>query len=298
MLELFYHPIYTYGIDKNSRFPRDRYELTRKALNKSKSDLIFVEPEMIEIDDIYIAHDRSFVDAFINGSLSTQEKRKIGLQPWNEHIIERTRYIMGGSLGAMYSAIERVSAAANMAGGTHHAHYSYGSGYCIFNDLAICAKKALTDYELINNVLIIDLDVHQGDGTASIFSGDNNVFTFSMHCDSNFPLKKMISDIDVPLNKGVEDDEYLDTLGLNLDRLKEIPSDIIFFQAGVDVLDSDGLGHLMLTKKGLKIRNEMVLDFAKQRNSPLVVFMGGGYSKPIDNSVNAFVDLFEQCSKY
>ena len=140
--------------------------------------------------------------------------------------------------------------------------------------------------------------MHQGDGTASIFSGDNNVFTFSMHCDSNFPLKKMISDIDVPLNKGVEDDEYLDTLGLNLDRLKEIPSDIIFFQAGVDVLDSDGLGHLMLTKKGLKIRNEMVLDFAKQRNSPLVVFMGGGYSKPIDNSVNAFVDLFEQCSKY
>ena len=298
MLELFYHPIYTYGIDKNSRFPRDRYELTRKALNKLKSDLVFVEPEMIEVDDIYIAHDRSFVDAFINGTLSTQEKRKIGLQPWNEHIIERTRYIMGGSLGAMYSAIERVSAAANMAGGTHHAHYSYGSGYCIFNDLAICAKKALTDYELINNVLIIDLDVHQGDGTASIFSGDNNVFTFSMHCDSNFPLKKMISDIDVPLNKGVEDDEYLDTLGLNLDRLKEIPSDIIFFQAGVDVLESDGLGHLMLTKKGLKIRNEMVLDFAKQRNSPLVVFMGGGYSKPIDNSVNAFVDLFEQCSKY
>ena len=298
MLELFYHPIYTYGIDKNSRFPRDRYELTREALNKSKSDLVFVEPEMIEVDDIYIAHDRSFVDAFINGTLSTQEKRKIGLQPWNEHIIERTRYIMGGSLGAMYSAIERVSAAANMAGGTHHAHYSYGSGYCIFNDLAICAKKALTDYELINNVLIIDLDVHQGDGTASIFSGDNNVFTFSMHCDSNFPLKKMISDIDVPLNKGVEDNEYLDTLGLNLDRLKEIPSDIIFFQAGVDVLESDGLGHLMLTKKGLKIRNEMVLDFAKKRNSPLVVFMGGGYSKPIDNSVNAFVDLFEQCSKY
>ena len=298
MLELFYHPIYTYGIDKNSRFPRDRYELTRKALNKSKSDLVFVEPEMIEIEDIYIAHDRSFVDAFINGSLSTQEKRKIGLQPWNDHIIERTRYIMGGSLGAMYSAIERVSAAANMAGGTHHAHYSYGSGYCIFNDLAICAKKALTDYELINNVLIIDLDVHQGDGTASIFSDHNNVFTFSMHCDSNFPLKKMISDIDVPLNKGVEDNEYLDILDLNLDRLKKIPSDIIFFQAGVDVLESDGLGHLMLTKKGLKIRNEMVLDFAKQRNSPLVVFMGGGYSKPIDNSVNAFVDLFEQCSKY
>tara|TARA_Y100001934_G_scaffold271819_1_gene358959 strand:- start:980 stop:1876 length:897 start_codon:yes stop_codon:yes gene_type:complete len=298
MFELFYHPIYTYGIDKNSRFPRERYELTRKALNKSQSNLVFVEPEMIEIEDIYIAHDRSFVNAFINGTLSSQEKRKIGLQPWNDYIVERTRYIMGGSLGAMHSAIKRVGAAANMAGGTHHAHYSYGSGYCIFNDLAICAKIALSNYEYINDVLIIDLDVHQGDGTASIFFNHNNVFTFSMHCESNFPLKKMISDIDVPLNKGTGDDEYLDALSHNLKILKEVRSDIIFFQAGVDVLNSDGLGNLMLTKKGLKKRNQMVLDFAKQRNSPLVIFMGGGYSKPIKNSVDAFVVLFEQCSTY
>ena len=119
-----------------------------------------------------------------------------------------------------------------------------------------------------------------------------------MHCESNFPLKKMVSDLDVPLEKGMRDEEYLNILNVNLDRLSQIPSDIIFFQAGVDVLESDGLGHLMLTQEGLKIRNQMVLDFAKQRNSPLVIFMGGGYSKPIHDTVNAFVDLFEQCAKY
>ena len=298
MFELFYHPIYTDGIDEKSRFPRQRYKLTKDALDGSKARIRFVRPEMIKIEHIYVAHERNYVDSFINGILTEKEKRKIGLQPWNEKIIDRTRYIMGGSLGALNSAIHSNGISGNMAGGTHHAHYSYGSGYCIFNDLAICAKTALNSYKHIDDVLIIDLDVHQGDGTASIFSDHDNVFTFSMHCESNFPLQKMESDIDVPLKKGVEDIEYLDMLQCNLDRLSEVRSDVSFYQAGVDVLNSDGLGHLMLTQEGLKIRNQMVLDFAKQRNSPLVIFMGGGYSKPIHDTVNAFVDLFEQCAKY
>ena len=298
MFELFYHPIYTYGIDERSRFPRERYQLTKKALNESRYEIRFIEPQMIEIEDIYIAHDRTYVDAFIDGKLSDRQKRKIGLQPWNEHIVDRTRYIMGGSLGALESAMNSNGIAGNIAGGTHHAHYSEGSGYCIFNDIAICAKKAIRDREHINNILIIDLDVHQGDGTASIFYNDNSVFTFSVHCESNFPLKKMVSDLDVPLKKGTTDNEYLDILQQNLVKLDQVPSDIIFFQAGVDVLDSDGLGHLSLTRDGLIERNEMVFDFAKKRLSPLVVFMGGGYSKPIEHTVQSFVDLFEQCSLY
>ena len=298
MFELFYHPIYTYGIDERSRFPRERYQLTKKALNESRHEIRFIEPQMIEIEDIYIAHDRTYVDAFIDGKLSDRQKRKIGLQPWNEHIVDRTRYIMGGSLGALESAMNSNGIAGNIAGGTHHAHYSEGSGYCIFNDIAICAKKAIRDREHINNILIIDLDVHQGDGTASIFYNDNSVFTFSVHCESNFPLKKMVSDLDVPLKKGTTDNEYLDILQQNLVKLDQVPSDIIFFQAGVDVLDSDGLGHLSLTRDGLIERNEMVFDFAKKRLSPLVVFMGGGYSKPIEHTVHSFVDLFEQCSLY
>ncbi len=298
MFELFYHPIYTYGIDERSRFPRERYQLTKKALNESRHEIRFIEPQMIEMEDIYIAHDKTYVDAFIDGKLSDRQKRKIGLQPWNEHIVDRTRYIMGGSLGALESAMNSNGIAGNIAGGTHHAHYSEGSGYCIFNDIAICAKKAIRDREHINNILIIDLDVHQGDGTASIFYNDNSVFTFSVHCESNFPLKKMVSDLDVPLKKGTTDNEYLDILQQNLVKLDQVPSDIIFFQAGVDILDSDDLGHLSLTRDGLIERNDMVFDFAKKRNSPLVVFMGGGYSKPIEHTVKSFVDLFEQCALY
>ena len=298
MFELFYHPIYTDGIDERSRFPKERYKLTKKILDKSKSNIRFIKPIMAAIEDIYIAHEKEYVDSFIAGRLSNKEKREIGLQPWNDQIVDRTRYIMGGSLGALKSAINSNGIAGNMAGGTHHAYHSKGSGYCIFNDLAICARVAKRDYKTVNNVLIIDLDVHQGDGTASIFSNDDSVFTFSMHCESNFPLKKMVSDLDVPLEKGMRDEEYLNILKINLDRLSQIPSDIIFFQAGVDVLDSDGLGYLSISKSGLIKRNKMVLDFAKRQNLPLVIFMGGGYSKPIEHTVDAFVDLFKQCSLY
>ena len=298
MFELFYHPIYTAGIDKRSRFPRDRYRLIKRALDELELDIQFVEPEMINVEDIYLAHQREYVNLFINGMLCDKKKKKIGLQPWNDKIVERTRYIMGGSLGALESAIKSNGIAGNMAGGTHHAYYSEGSGYCIFNDLAICAMIAKRDHKKINKVLIIDLDVHQGDGTASIFSKDDSVFTFSMHCESNFPLKKMVSDIDISLEKGMKDEEYLNILNVNLNILNGISFDIIFFQAGVDGLASDGLGHLSLTSDGLISRNEMVLDFARKNQTPLVIFMGGGYSKPIEHSVQSFVDLFVQCNKF
>ena len=131
-----------------------------------------------------------------------------------------------------------------------------------------------------------------------MLSNDHDFFTFSMHCDSNFPLKKMTSDIDVSLKKGTNDQEYLDILGENLEKLDHIQRDIVFFQAGVDILEADGLGHLSLTRNGVTARNKMILDFAKEGHSPIVVFMGGGYSKPIKHSVNAFVDLFKQCSNF
>ena len=298
MLNIFYHPLYCYGIDRNSRFPRDRYLLTKMKLEKYPDKILIREPKMIDIKDIYLAHDKKYVDSFLNGNLSNKEKRKIGLQPWNNYIIDRTKLIMGGSIEALHHAISKNSIAANLAGGTHHAHYSFGSGYCIFNDLAICAIKCVNDYSSISNVLIIDLDVHQGDGTAAIFKENKNVFTFSIHCESNFPLKKMRSDIDVSLNKEMKDNQYLKILREHLENLNNVKSDIILFQAGVDSLEQDKLGHLSLTKEGLKKRNEIVLDFAKKRNCPIVVFMGGGYSDPIDFSVESFVDLFLQCSDY
>ena len=185
-----------------------------------------------------------------------------------------------------------------MAGGTHHAHFSYGSGYCVFNDLAICAIKSIKDYKYINNVLIIDLDVHQGDGTASILKNHRNIFTFSMHCENNFPLKKMKSDLDIPLAKGMKDNQYLDILQKNIETFKKTKFDLILFQAGVDILNQDSLGYLKISREGIKNRNKIVLEFAREKNLPLIVFMGGGYSKPIQHSVDSFVDLFIQCSKY
>ena len=298
MFDLFFHPIYTYGIDKNSRFPRERYELTRKSIDIINTNINFQQPTMAEIEDIYLAHDKQFVNSFIDGLLTKKEKRQIGLQPWNEHIIERTRYIIGGSIGALKSAIGRNNIAGNMAGGTHHAHFSYGSGYCIFNDIAICAIKSIIDYDNINNVLIIDLDVHQGDGTASILENHCDIFTFSMHCENNFPLKKMKSDIDVSLDKGMRDNEYLDILEKYIQILKKIKSDLILFQAGVDILSHDSLGYLEISRDGIKKRNEIILNFAKEKKTPLVVFMGGGYARPIEYSVDAFTDLFLQCSDY
>jgi len=298
VFDLFFHPIYTYGIDKNSRFPRERYELTRKSIDTINTNINFQQPTMAKIEDIYLAHDKEFVNSFIGGLLTKKEKRQIGLQPWNKHIIERTRYIIGGSIGALKSAIGRNNIAGNMAGGTHHAHFSYGSGYCIFNDIAICAIKSIIDYDNINNVLIIDLDVHQGDGTASILENHCDIFTFSMHCENNFPLKKMKSDIDVSLDKGMRDNEYLDILEKYIQILKKIKSDLILFQAGVDILSHDSLGYLEISRDGIKKRNEIILNFAKEKKTPLVVFMGGGYARPIEYSVDAFTDLFLQCSDY
>ena len=298
LLNIFYHPLYVYGIDKKSRFPRYRYLLTKNKLENFSNKILIREPKMIDVNDIYLAHQKEYVDSFLSGNLSDSEKRKIGLQPWNEQIINRTKFIMGGSIEALNFAISQNGIAANMAGGTHHAHYSFGAGYCIFNDLAICAIKCINNYSSINNVLIIDLDVHQGDGTATILEKYTNIFTFSMHCDSNFPLKKMVSDIDLPLRRGMEDNEYLKLLNEQFEILSDVKSDIILFQAGVDTLYDDKLGHLSLTKEGLRKRNKIVLDFAKKRKSPIVVFMGGGYSSPIDSSVESFVDLFLQCSNY
>lgn len=297
-LNIYYHPLYTDGIDSKSRFPRERYKLIYELLQESdyKEIINFISSPICKKEDLLLAHDNIYVEKFLTNNLNSREKRKIGLQPWNEHIIERTLRIMGGSVSAIYSAL-KYSISANMAGGTHHAFHSYGAGYCIFNDLAVSAYVANRDFN-IKNILIIDLDVHQGDGTASILREDKNIFTFSMHCEKNYPLNKEKSDLDITLEKDIGDDIYLKLLENNLKKLENFNSEVIFFQAGVDTLRSDNLGYLSLTHKGLKIRNKMILNFAKDRNNPIVVFMGGGYSKPINETVIAFKDLFIQCALY
>ena len=298
-MNIYYHPLYTYGIDSNSTFPRERYELIRNSLEaESKSVSInFVEPSKAEVGDIYRAHSKDYVDRFINSNLSDQEIREIGLKPWSSAIVDRTMFLTGGSLNALEDIYNGSPISSNLGGGTHHAYHDKGSGFCIFNDLAICALKAIDDYNY-KNILIIDLDVHQGDGTASILSKRSEIFTFSMHCGKNFPFKKMKSDLDSELNEGMKDNEYLDILYKNLNTLNSIKSDIILFQAGVDILKSDRYGKLNLTRNGIKARNKLVFNFANERRNNILLFMGGGYSLPIDYSVNSFKDLFIEASKY
>ena len=235
MLEIFYHPLYTSGISENSKFPRDRYKLIFESISNSKAnkEIKFRIPEKIDLDLLYEVHQKEYVDNFIAGTLSESKQRAIGLRPWTKDIVDRTLFIMGGGINALDSAIKN-GISANLAGGTHHAHYDYGSGYCIFNDIAIAANYCKNKYEEYQNILVLDLDVHQGDGSATMLKDVESVFTFSIHCGGNFPLKKQKSDLDIELEKGTGDEEYIEILQENLNELKSIQFDIFFFQAGVD----------------------------------------------------------------
>jgi acetoin utilization deacetylase AcuC-like enzyme len=187
--------------------------------------------------------------------------------------------------------------AGNMAGGTHHSFYAHGSGYCVFNDLAICALHALSSPS-INRVLILDLDVHQGDGTASILANCEQAMTVSLHCGKNFPFRKQASDIDVELPVNARDIEYLTTLDELLAGIQFETFDLLLYQAGVDALVTDRLGKLAITRNGLDKRNKKVLQKAFDHRVPTVIFMGGGYAEPITDSVDAFVDLFTAAAYY
>ena len=298
-MNIYYHPLYTYGIDSNSTFPRERYELIRNSLEaESNNGLInFVEPIKADLRDIYRAHSKDYVDRFLNSNLSNKEIREIGLKPWSSAIVDRTMFLTGGSLKALEDIKNGSFISSNLGGGTHHAHRDKGSGFCIFNDLAICALKAINDYKF-KKALIIDLDVHQGDGTASILRGIDEIFTFSMHCQKNYPFLKQKSDLDVPLDEELTDEQYIEILKKNIFKLESIDSDIIFFQAGVDSLKEDRYGKLNLSLDGLMLRNELIYEFAYKRKNPIIIFMGGGYSKPIYETVTAFKELFIFFSNY
>lgn len=290
MLPLFYHSIYTEGISPEARFPRERYRLLAERL-KDLPNIEIRSPRQATANEIALAHDRDYIDDFLAENLSEKVIRRIGLRPWTSDIIERTLRIAGGSLQAMEYALENDAIAGNMAGGTHHAYQDYGSGYCIFNDVAICALAALQRPQ-VKHVLSLDLDVHQGDGTASILSKEPRVFTCSIHAQNNFPFRKQSSDLDVPLDDEMDDNAYLECLDETLAKIRPEDFDLILFQAGVDTLRADGLGKLALTREGLQKRNQRVLQYYRTHGIPLVIFMGGGYAKPIHHTIDAFEDLF------
>ncbi len=291
-MPVWYHEIYTEGINRSARFPRDRYRMLRERLNDLHgTGLIHIEsPEPIDREILLVAHEQDYVDRFLSGSLNPKEVRRIGLEPWTDAFVPRTMRIIGGAVEALAHVTRFGGVAANLAGGTHHSHRSFGSGYCVFNDLAICALLARDEHGC-ERIAVLDLDVHQGDGTATILEGEEGIITISVHGEKNFPFRKAKSDHDFPLPNGTGDEGYLRAVKESLSIIEDFSPDILLFQAGVDALEYDALGNLDVSQDGMRIRNGMVFS-SLDRRTPCVLFMGGGYSDPIEHTVDAFHDLF------
>ena len=292
-MPIWYHPIYTEGIHPDARFPRERYvELINRLKSlRNSNQFLFLEPNKASRSELVIGHDPYYVDNFLNGKLSDKEIKRIGLTPWTPKLIPRTLRLMGGAIAALNHVVENGGIAGNMAGGTHHAHYDFGSGYCIFNDLAVCALLALQKHNY-DRVAILDLDVHQGDGTATILQNIDGALTISLHCQENFPFRKAVSDHDLELEANSRDEQFLQKVNQAIDIAIKFNPQLLLYQAGVDGLATDALGKLNITREGMNERNKLVFDMAVKHSIPTVVFMGGGYSKPISHTIDAFCDLF------
>jgi len=293
----YYDPVYTDGLSPEARFPRTRYRGVREELAQRGVDrrARIAPSPWVDRRDLLTVHTSDYVDAFTEGRIEDKVARRIGLRPWTDRIVERTFKIIGASVAATHALFDgTVSIAGNLPGGTHHAFADAGAGYCVFNDIAVAARVAQRDHN-IQRVLVIDLDVHQGDGTAAIFADDRDVYTFSLHCAENFPFRKQTSDFDVALPQGTGDGPYLDALETVLPGLFEHHEpEMVIYQAGVDPLTEDHLVRFKISRSGLQQRNAMVYAQVRSHRVPTLVLMGGGYARPIEHSVQALADVFEQ----
>ncbi len=271
----------------------EKYRLLRELLLErgvlSPSRLRASEP--ISREDLERVHTARYLDALWTGTLSEAEIRRLGF-PWSEDLLVRSRASVGGTVGAARAALED-GISGNLAGGTHHAFPDHGEGYCVFNDIAV-AIRVLQAERRIQRAVVVDLDVHQGNGTAAVFEGDDSVFTFSIHGEHNFPFRKQRSSRDVGLPDGVDDRAYLEVLSTHLPEVLEAAgADLLFYQAGVDPLAEDALGRLSLTHAGMRERDRLVLEAAWHRGLPLVLTLGGGYAKPITATLEAHLGTYE-----
>lgn len=285
-MKLFYADHFVLPLPPGHRFPMEKYSLLREKLQLCgefhTSD--FNIPAAAKDAQICLAHSPDYLERAIRGALSADEIRRIGF-PWSEKMIERSRRSAGATVEAARAAL-REGCAANLAGGTHHAHFDFGSGFCVFNDAAIAARVMQREEE-IAQIAIIDCDVHQGDGTAAIFENDPSVFTFSIHGARNFPFRKQRSDIDVDLPDDTADDAYLDALSSGLDRMFDrVSPELVIYLAGADPFAGDRLGRLALSKPGLLARDDLVLRACARRGIPVAIAMAGGYAEDIRDTVD------------
>ena len=292
MFPIAFHPIYQHPLPEGHRFPMLKYELLPQQLvhEGTASEADFFEPEMCDLAPVLAIHTTDYVNDLLQLTLDAKAARKIGF-PLSKELVERELIIAQGTIiGAQKSFDTKVSF--NIAGGTHHAFTDHGEAFCLLNDQAIAAQFLL-NHKLAKKIVIIDLDVHQGNGTAEIFQNNPNVFTFSTHGKTNYPFKKEISDLDIAFDDGTTDDAFLKTIGDIIPKLIETQKpDFIFYLAGVDILASDKLGKLSCSLDGCKKRDELVFELCSKHQIPIQVSMGGGYSPDIKTIIEAHANTY------
>lgn len=282
---VFYSPYYYADIGDGHVFPIRKFENVRDVLLNERTLTAeeIHEPEPAALDDLLLVHTEDYISRLVNGTLTSKEIRKLGL-PWSRSLVRRSFHAISGTINAARCALSD-GVSSNLAGGTHHAYPDRGEGFCVLNDVAV-AIRVLQRERLAQRFLIVDCDVHQGNGTAFIFEGDSDVFTFSMHGAKNYPLFKENSDLDIELPDGIRDDEFLDTLEHALPRVFLHEPDVVFYLAGADPFEGDKLGRLHVSKEGLRLRDEMVLVYARLRGVPIVTTMSGGYAEELKDTVD------------
>jgi acetoin utilization deacetylase AcuC-like enzyme len=283
-MQVFYTPRYYADIGQGHVFPIRKFELVRDRLlaEGTLQPSEIVEPSPATLEDVSLVHTEDYVSRLCNGQLTPKEIRRLGL-PWSESLVRRSFYATGGTIAAAHTALNS-GYSSNLAGGTHHSFADRGEGFCVLNDVAV-AIRALRARKLFQRAAIVDCDVHQGNGTATIFNGDTDTFTFSMHGANNYPLFKAQSTLDVELPDGTSDGEYLESLAEHLPRVFAHEPGIVFYLAGADPYAGDKLGRLKVSLDGLRERDAFVLRECYEREVPVVTVMSGGYGKDIEDTI-------------
>ena len=296
-LNVVYNDNYDIPLPEGHRFVGTKFSDLYNFIKNSNlyTNLTIHQSKSAPINDVQVVHNRNYVMSVKEGNLSRDQERGINL-PWSEKLAKRSFLAIQGTLQTSQLALD-YGIACHLAGGTHHAFKDCGSGFCVFNDLAY-ASITLLNQKKINKILILDLDVHQGDGTASICENIDNIFTCSIHCKNNFPFDKKNSNLDVPIDDEVNDVKYINILTKTLDQIESnFTPDIVFYDAGVDVHSNDDLGNLNLTDDGIKKRDEIVCKYFKEKKIPLCTVIGGGYSKNRQELASRHFSIFETVSK-
>ena len=292
MLKIAFNKNYIYPLEENHRFPMIKYELIPEQLVREStcSENNFFNPEKVDDDIVLFTHQKEYFERFKSLNLSKKEIREIGF-PLSKELVDRELQIADGTIKGVHYSIEH-GISMNIAGGTHHAFYDRGEAFCMLNDQAIAANYLINE-GLSKRILIIDLDVHQGNGTASLFRSNHNVFTLSFHGKKNYPFRKEKSDLDMEFDDNTNDEKYLKILKETIPKIMdEFNPDFIFYLSGVDVLENDKLGRLSLTINGCKERDRFILELCKKNSIPVQVSMGGGYSVVLKNIIEAHSNTF------